>query len=61
LLCNDSEIGGYTKTIHGQWLSKHVPVAGQQILNNATAGLQQWKICVFYAKGYQYVISKGKG
>jgi hypothetical protein len=26
-----------------QQLGKHVPVAMQQILNNATIGLQQWK------------------
>jgi hypothetical protein len=32
----------------GLQLCKHVPVARQQILNNATVGLQQCKSCVFY-------------
>jgi hypothetical protein len=31
-----------------QRLGKHVPVARQQILNNATVGLQQWTSCVSY-------------
>jgi hypothetical protein len=31
----------YTVAVYGQRL-------GQQILNNATVGLQQWKSCVFY-------------
>jgi hypothetical protein len=31
-----------------QRLVKHVPVARQQIINNATVELQQWKSCVFY-------------
>jgi hypothetical protein len=26
----------------------NVPIARQQILNNATVGLQQWRSCVFY-------------
>jgi hypothetical protein len=43
-----SEMGGYTSAVSGQRLGKHVAVATQQILNNATVGLQQWKICVFY-------------
>jgi hypothetical protein len=38
---------GYTRAVSGQWLSKHVPVVRQQILNNATVGLQQWKSRVF--------------
>jgi hypothetical protein len=25
------------------------PIARQQILNNATVGLQQWKSCVYHA------------
>jgi hypothetical protein len=33
----------YTVTVSGQWLGKHIPVARQQIINNATVGLQQWK------------------
>jgi hypothetical protein len=48
LLCNDREISEYTRPISGQRVGKHVPIARQQILNNATAGLQQWKGCVFY-------------
>jgi hypothetical protein len=43
LLCNDHEMGGYTSPVPGQRLSKHVPIARQQILNNTTAVLQQWK------------------
>jgi hypothetical protein len=27
---------------------RKTPVVRQQIFNNATVGLQQWKICVFY-------------
>jgi hypothetical protein len=48
LLCNDRDIGGYTRTVSGQRLGKHVPIARQQILNNATVGLQQWNRRVFY-------------
>jgi hypothetical protein len=33
----------YREIVSGQRLSKHVPVAKQQVVNNATAGLQQWK------------------
>jgi hypothetical protein len=40
-------MGGYTRVVSGQRLGKHVPVARQQILNNATVTLQQWKMCVF--------------
>jgi hypothetical protein len=45
---------GYTTADSGQRLSKHVlpkqttPITMQQILNNATVGLQHWKIGVFY-------------
>jgi hypothetical protein len=48
LVCNDREMGGYTRAFFGQRLGKQIPVARQQILNNATVGLQQWKSCVFY-------------
>jgi hypothetical protein len=48
LLCNGSEMGGYTRPVSGQRLGKHVPVAKLQILKNATVELQQWKRCVFY-------------
>jgi hypothetical protein len=41
-------MGGYTRAVSGQRLGKHVPFARQQILNNATVGLQQWKSYVFY-------------
>jgi hypothetical protein len=30
-------------TVTGKRLRKHVPVVEQQILNNAIAGVQQWK------------------
>jgi hypothetical protein len=41
-------MAGYTRTVSGQRLGKHVPVARQQILNIATVGLQHWKSCVLY-------------
>jgi hypothetical protein len=41
-------MGAYTKAVSGQRLCKHIPVARQQILNNAAVGLQQWKSCVVY-------------
>jgi hypothetical protein len=34
-------------TVAVQGLGKLIPVAKQQILNNAIVGLQQWKGCVF--------------
>jgi hypothetical protein len=39
-------MGGYTGFVSGQRLGNDVPVARQQIRNNATGGLQQWKIYV---------------
>jgi hypothetical protein len=48
LLCNDLEKGGYIRPVSGQRLGKHIPVARQQSINNATVGLQQWKSCVSY-------------
>jgi hypothetical protein len=36
-------MGVYTRAVPGQRLSKYVPVARQQILNNATDRLQQWE------------------
>jgi hypothetical protein len=47
LLCNVREMGGYTRPVSGQRLLKHVPIARQQINNNATVGLQQWESSVF--------------
>jgi hypothetical protein len=47
LLRNDREMGEYTRAVSGQRLGKHVPVARQQILNNARVGPQHWKSCVF--------------
>jgi hypothetical protein len=41
-------MGGYTRAFYGQRLGKHVPIARQHILNNATVGVQQWRSCVFY-------------
>jgi hypothetical protein len=41
-------MSGYTRHVSGQRLGKQVPIARRQILNTATAGLQQWKRCVFY-------------
>jgi hypothetical protein len=48
LLSNDRVMDGYTMAVSGQWLGKHVPVSRQQIINNATIGLEKWKSCVFY-------------
>jgi hypothetical protein len=39
-------MGGYARAVSEQRLGKHVPVARQQILNNAVVGLQQWKSCI---------------
>jgi hypothetical protein len=41
-------MGGYTGPVSEQLLGKHIIVARQHILNNATDGLQEWKSCVFY-------------
>jgi hypothetical protein len=49
LLRNDIKTGGYTRAVSEQQLGKYVPVARQQIINNATAGQEQWKSNVFYA------------
>jgi hypothetical protein len=46
LLCNDSEMGGYTRAVSGQRLGEHIPVPRHQIHINVTVGLQQWKRCV---------------
>jgi hypothetical protein len=47
LLCNDREMGGYTRAVSGQQLGKHVVVGRQQILNNATVGRNNRR-AVFY-------------
>jgi hypothetical protein len=44
-------MGEYTTAVSEQRFGKHVPIARQQILNNASVGLQQWKSCVFYMVG----------
>jgi hypothetical protein len=59
LLRNDREIGGYSRAVSRQRLGKHVPVARQQILNNATVGLQQWKTECFLCRPCRDIISKG--
>jgi hypothetical protein len=41
-------MGEYTTEVSRQRLGKHVLVARQQFLNNATVGLQQWKSYVLY-------------
>jgi hypothetical protein len=41
LLCNVHEGGEYSRAVSGQRLCKHVPVARQRILKNATVELQQ--------------------
>jgi hypothetical protein len=35
-------------TVSGKRLGKDAPVASQEILNNATDCLQQWKLGIFY-------------
>jgi hypothetical protein len=45
LLSDDSELGKYNRPVSRQQLGKHVPVARQQIPNNATVGLQQRNSC----------------
>jgi hypothetical protein len=48
-------MGEYIRHVSGRRLAKHVPIARQQILNNATVRLQQWNNDVLYvvrAKGY---------
>jgi hypothetical protein len=52
-------MGGYTRAVSKQRLGKHVPVAGQKILNNATVGLQQWKNC--FLRGPCLYVTKGQG
>jgi hypothetical protein len=47
LLCNDCKMCRYIRAVSEQRSGKHVPIARQQILKNATVGLQQWKSCVF--------------
>jgi hypothetical protein len=60
LLCNDREMGGYTRAVSRQRLGKHVPVARQQILNNATFGVQKWKSRVFYVVRFGMLYSRDK-
>jgi hypothetical protein len=47
-------------TVPWQQLSKHVPVAKQQILNNSTVGLQQYKEGVFYAVCSEMLYERNK-
>jgi hypothetical protein len=50
IYCSVQNNGGYTRSWQLSWqrLSEHVPVAIEQILNNAIVGLQQWQSRVFY-------------
>jgi hypothetical protein len=41
-------MGRYTRAVSGERICKHISIARQQILNNETVGLQQWKSFVFY-------------
>jgi hypothetical protein len=52
-------MGGYTRAVCGQRFGKHVPVARQQILNNATDG-QQWKSCIFYVVRAEMIQGRDK-
>jgi hypothetical protein len=60
LLYNDRMMGGYTRAVYGQRLRKHVLVARQQMLNNETDGLQQWKGCVFYVVRAEMLYARDK-
>jgi hypothetical protein len=58
LLSNDHEMGGYTRAVSGKRLGKHVPVARQQIINNAAVGRNN-RSCVFYVVRAE-IYSKGQ-
>jgi hypothetical protein len=53
-------MGGYTRAVSGQQLGKHIPIARQQILNNATVGPQQWRNCVFYVVRVEMLKTRDK-
>jgi hypothetical protein len=59
LLCTDYQMGGYNRAVSGQWCSKHVPVAMQQILNKATAGLNNRR-AVFYVVHVEMLQARDK-
>jgi hypothetical protein len=52
-------MGGYTRAVSGQQLSKHIPVAMQQILYKATVEHNNWR-AMFLCGPCQDVIGKGK-
>jgi hypothetical protein len=55
-------MGGYIKAISRQRLGIRFLVARQYMLNNATAGLKQWKncvLCVFHAESSVREFVKG--
>jgi hypothetical protein len=41
LKCDGRDMDEYTRSISGQRLDNHVPVARHKILNNVTVGIQQ--------------------
>jgi hypothetical protein len=56
LLCDDRDVGKYTRPVLGQRLGKHVPVARQQILNNATVDFNNRTVVFstwFVMRGYK--------
>jgi hypothetical protein len=55
LLCNEREMGGYTRAVSGQRLGKHVPSARHEY-NNGTAEER-----CFLRGPCRDVISKGRG
>jgi hypothetical protein len=64
LLSNDHEMGGHTSAVPEQRLSKHVPIARKQILNNATvdynngrAVFSMWSMPRCYKQGTRSVDS----
>jgi hypothetical protein len=52
-LCNDREMGGYTRAVSGQRLSKHVPAA-----TDTKATTEEF---CFPCGPYRDIISKGQG
>jgi hypothetical protein len=58
LLCNDREMGGYTRPVSGQRLSKHVPAATDTNANNRRAVFSMWSVPRCYKHGSRLVYSQ---
>jgi hypothetical protein len=62
LLCNEREMGGYTRAISRQQLGKHVPMLGTRFLimqwldcNNGRAVFSMWSVLRCYKQGTRSV------